>query len=202
MDHRAEAVIAFWFGAGPAPTREIYDRWFRKDPALDVEIRRRFGALHDDAAAGRLEAWRGHARGELALVVLLDQFSRNMFRDDPRAFENDAYALSIARDLRRSGRTHELSLHQQLVALMPFVHAEELSTQQEGVAAFSVLVAEANEVHAGDDVIGMLANSHVYAEKHREIIERFGRFPHRNAVLARESTFDELAFLAQPGSRF
>lgn len=202
MDARVDEVIEFWFGPAPSPTADIYERWFRKDPAFDEEIRRRFGALHAEAVDGRLAGWRGHARGELALIVVLDQFSRNLFRDDPRAFAADHEALAIARDLRRAGRSHELTFHQQMIALMPFQHAEDHATQVESVAAFDALVAEALELRAGEDVVGTLRGAADYARKHKEIIDRFGRYPHRNEVLGRPSTPEELEFLKQPDSRF
>jgi uncharacterized protein (DUF924 family) len=202
MDARIDEVLEFWFGPGPTPTTEIYERWFRRDPAFDAEIGRRFGALHAEAVDGRLAGWRGHARGELALIVVLDQFSRNLYRDDPRAFAVDHEALAVARELRRAGRAKELGFHEQMVALLPFEHAEDRATQIESVTAFEALVAEAMELHAGDDVIGTLRGAADYARRHKVIVERFGRFPHRNAALGRESTPAELEFLQQPGSRF
>ncbi|MDX2086715.1 MAG: DUF924 family protein [Kofleriaceae bacterium] len=202
MDPRVDEVIEFWFGPAPSPTSEIFQRWFTKDPAFDEEIRRRFGALHEEAYNDTLRSWHGHARGELALIVVLDQFSRNLYRDDPRAFACDHTALAIARELRRAGRARELSVHQQMVALLPFEHSEDRSTQSEGVAAFTALLGEAKEMRIGDDVVGMLAGALDYAKRHREIIERFGRFPHRNAILGRASTAEELEFLKQPGSSF
>jgi len=202
MDARVDEVIEFWFGPAPSPTAEIYDRWFRKDARFDEEIRRQFGALHAEAVDGRLAAWRGHARGELALIVVLDQFSRNLYRDDARAFAADHAALEIARELRRAGRSHELTFHQRMIALMPFQHAEDRSTQVESVAAFESLVAEAAELRAGDDVLGTLRGAADFARRHKAIIERFGRYPHRNELLGRASTPEELEFLRQPGSRF
>lgn len=202
MDARVDEVIDFWFGPAPSPTSEIYERWFSKDPAFDEEIRRRFSALHAEAVDGRLTTWHGHSLSELALIVVLDQFSRNMFRDDPRAFAADREALHTARELRRAGRAHELTFHQQMIGLMPFEHAEDRATQSECVAAFEGLLAEAKELRAGDDVIGMLTGAADYARRHREIIDRFGRFPHRNAILGRTSTAEEIEFLKLPGSRF
>ena len=195
MDARIDEVLELWFGPGPSPTTEIYERWFRRDPEFDAEIRRRFGALHAEAADGGLADWRGHARGELALIVVLDQFSRNLYRDDPRAFALDHEALALARELRRAGRAKELGFYEQLVALLPFQHAEDHATQIESVAAFESLVAEAMELRAGDDVIGTLRGAAAYARQHKATIDRFGRFPYRNAALGRASTPDERAFL-------
>lgn len=202
MDPRIDEVLAFWFGEGPAPTPEIVRRWFVKDPALDDEIRRRFGALHAAAAAGELAHWRGTARGELALVVVLDQFSRNLFRDDPRAFASDASALAIAQALRTSGRVRELGFYQQMFTLLPYEHAEDRALQRACIAGFTELAAQARASGASADVIAMMDTALDYAHQHAAIIERFGRYPHRNAALGRASTPEEAAFLEQPGSSF
>jgi uncharacterized protein (DUF924 family) len=185
-------VIAFWFGDG---SESAYGRWYTRDAAFDAEIRERFGALHDEAVQGGLDDWRGTARGELALVIVLDQFSRNLYRDDPRAFAQDARALAVSRELVTSRRLYELAPVERMVALMPFMHAEDREIQRESVRRFGALAAE----HPGD---GMFANALDYAERHAVIVERFGRYPHRNAVLGRESSPEELTFLQGPGSRF
>lgn len=193
MDHRIDEVIDFWFGdESPAFVR----RWFMKDPAFDSEIRQRFGALHDEAAAGGLDEWRSTPRGELALIVVLDQFSRNMYRDDPRAFATDERALSISRELWNSGRIRQLGKLQRAIATMPFQHSEDRATQNESVAHFEQLVADFGTTDE------MLVQNLDYAKQHAAIIERFGRYPHRNKVLGRESTAEEDAFLKQPGSSF
>jgi uncharacterized protein (DUF924 family) len=184
MDPRIEEIIAFWFG-------QTFEHWFEKDPVFDEQIRNRFGALQADAAGGSFEAWRKTPRGNLALLIVLDQFSRNLFRDDPRAFASDSRALSIARKIARA----ELTLIQQLVSLMPYQHSENLAIQDEGLAVYQALAA-------ADPDNKMLATSLDFAKRHRDIIQRFGRFPHRNAILGRPSTPDELAFLQQPGSSF
>ncbi len=200
MDARIDEVIEFWFGADAVPTKERYMRWFTKDPAFDDEIRARFGALQADAAAGTLDRWQETPRGELALLVLLDQMSRNLFRDDRRAFASDDVALSIAQNLLRSGRAKQLTTVQRAVALVPFEHAEDRAAQAEGVAGLSTLFDEAmkNDPDSADLVKNFLG----YAEKHRDIVQRFGRFPHRNTVLGRTSSVEELAFLEEPGSSF
>lgn len=200
MDARIDEVIEAWFGPGPAPTKEVYQRWFTRSAAFDDELRTKFGSLHADAAAGTLDRWRESARGELALIVLLDQLSRNLYRDDRRAFANDDVALSLARDLLGSGRARELTPYQRMVALMPFQHAEDRDAQAEGVAAFSTLV---DDTRATDPTAAeMIGGALKFAEKHRDIVARFGRFPHRNDVLGRTSSVEELAFLEQPGSSF
>jgi uncharacterized protein (DUF924 family) len=184
------------------PTAGNVRRWFTRDAAFDAEVRRRFGYLLDrtpdlgDIAHG----WRGNARSELALIVVADQFSRNLFRDDPRAFALDPFALSIARDLLLFDRARLLGPYHRFVALLPFEHAEDMDAQQEGLHAFTALVEEARAKHVPR--IESLENGLEYARKHAAIIERFGRFPHRNDALGRVTTPEERAFLAQPGSRF
>ena len=200
MDARIDEVITAWFGSDPVPTKEIFQQWFSRSVVFDDELRAKFGALHADAAAGTLDRWRETVRGELALIILLDQMSRNLYRDDRRAFANDDVALSLARDLVGSGRARELTPYQRLVALLPFEHAENIAAQQEGVAAYSTLHDELQATDPG--AAEMAANFLTYAGKHRDIVAKFGRFPHRNAVLGRTSSVEELAFLEQPGSSF
>lgn len=201
MDPRVDEIIEVWFGPGPVPSQKIYMQWFAREPVFDAQLKNRFGNVYGDAVAGRLEAWRGAARSELALIILLDQFSRNFFRDDPRAFATDATALALTRELRASGRIHELTPHQQMFALMPYQHTEDRAVQAEGIGAFTQLLEEART--SGDhDVISAFENTLEFAKRHQEIIERFGRFPHRNKVLGRESTPQELAFLQEPNSSF
>lgn len=201
MDARIDEVIETWFGPGDVPSQETYQRWFTRDTAFDDELRTKLGSLHADAVAGTLDRWRESVRGELALIILLDQISRNIYRDDRQAFANDDVALSLARDLARSGgRVRTLTPYQRMVALLPFEHAENREAQAEGVAAFSSLIDEVRDNHpaAAERISGALT----YAEKHRDIIVKFGRFPHRNALLGRTSTVEELAFLETPGSSF
>ncbi|HSN20470.1 MAG TPA: DUF924 family protein [Usitatibacter sp.] len=185
-----EAVLDFWFGPlerrGPARPE-----WFRKDAQFDGEIARRFGDLHRAAAERRLEAWRMSAAPTLALVVVLDQFSRNLYRDDPRAFAQDAYARECAREsLERGDDLGRLPVERQFLYL-PFVHGEDAADQDRGVDLMRSL-------ESFPETRGAMQ----WAEKHRVIIRRFGRFPHRNAALGRPSTPAELEFLAGPGSGF
>jgi uncharacterized protein (DUF924 family) len=192
MNPEAAAVLEFWFGA-PGSTAHGKSRreWFAKDPVFDEEIRRRFLALHASAALGECDRWVATPRELLALVIVLDQFSRNLYRDDPRAFTQDERALSAARILVDKGWDAQLSPLERQFAYLPFEHAEDLAEQDRCVALMTAL--EAFEETRG------LAQ---WAEKHRAIIRRFGRFPHRNAALGRESTPEEAAFLLEPGSRF
>jgi uncharacterized protein (DUF924 family) len=189
----AEALLDFWFGA---PTSSGYgsnrSEWFRKDPAFDASIRDRFGPLIERALRGELEDWAGTSRGALAQVIVLDQFTRNVFRDTPRAFAGDARALQAARAMVGSRQDEALPPFERTFAYLPFEHAEGLAMQQESVRLYARLAALDPGQASGLD----------YAQRHRVIIERFGRFPHRNAVLGRQSTPEEIEFLKTPGSGF
>lgn len=188
----AAEVLAFWFGPAPlAPRRE----WFVKSAEFDALIGRRFGTLVDAALAGPL-GWGGDAQAQLAELILLDQFTRNLFRGQARAFAGDARALALALSLLESGG--HLTLHplQRWFAYMPLEHAEDLALQERCVALFEALVDDADE-HA-EALKGALD----YARKHRDVIRRHGRFPRRNVALGRSSTAAEEAYVAQPGSGF
>jgi uncharacterized protein (DUF924 family) len=189
----AEALLDFWFGA---PTSSGYgsnrSEWFRKDPTFDASIRDRFGPLIERALRGELEDCAGTSRGALAQVIVLDQFTRNVFRDTPRAFAGDARALQAARAMVGSRQDEALPPFERTFAYLPFEHAEGLAMQQESVRLYARLAALDPGQASGLD----------YAQRHRVIIERFGRFPHRNAVLGRQSTPEEIEFLKTPGSGF
>lgn len=192
MDERAAEVLEFWFGASGTPGHGQKRReWFMKDDAFDAEIRRRFLALHAAAALGECDAWERSPRELLALVVVLDQFSRNLYRNDPRAFSQDERARSAATILLDRGWDADLLPVERQFAYLPFEHAEDLALQDRSVALFESL-------EAFEPTRGLTE----WAEKHRVIIRRFGRFPHRNAALGRESTPAETAFLREPGSGF
>lgn len=186
----AAAVLAFWFGDPPAT--EARAEWFRKDPAFDAQIRERFGATLDAALQGGLRDWDTTPQGALARIVVLDQFTRNGFRDTPRAFAGDALALAAAQALVAGGADRALGPWQRQFVYLPFEHAEDLAQQQQALALFGALAAEHPQT----------AELRVWAQKHHDIVARFGRFPHRNAILGRASTAEETAFLSQPGSRF
>lgn len=178
-DPRAQEVLDFWFRGS-----ERRQEWFRKNPGFDAEIRARFLALHEAAAAGSFDHWRAGAGDCLALVVALDQFSRNLFRDTARAFATDAKALEAARHAVDSGYDRGLPDAVRMFFYLPFEHSERLEDQERALQLF-----------AGHPELA-------WARRHWEIIRRFGRFPHRNAVLGRESTPAEREFLGQPGSSF
>ena len=196
-DPRIAEVVAFWFGE---PAQRALGRpreaWFRKDPAFDEAIRARFGALVDEALAGGLADWgerddRGDDDGALALLLVCDQFPRNLFRGDARAFSLDARALALARRLVAAGRDARSRPVERAFVYLPFEHSESLADQRESVRLFGSL--------RGDPDAGGYLD---WAVRHLDVIERFGRFPHRNDVLGRASTAQELAFLALPGARF
>ena len=185
-------VLAFWFGGEGEPGYgEFRDQWFQKDGAFDREVTDRFGDLYEQAAAGELDTWREAAESCLALVVVLDQFPRNMFRGDAKTHATDAEALDAAKYAIEHALDRELPAFQKMFLYMPFMHAESVEDQRRSVELFEGLAAEPG----GPDVVE-------YAVGHREIVERFGRFPHRNAILGRETTPEEAEFLTQPGSSF
>ena len=184
-----DAVLAFWFGDGAASRPE----WFRKDDAFDDAIRARFGATIDAAIGGRIDGW--HTIGEreaLARILVLDQFTRNVFRGQGRAFAGDAKALAASHDLIRTGRDQALGTLQRVFVYLPLEHSESVDDQRLCVARFQALGREDPAT----------ADFESYAHKHLAVVERFGRFPHRNAALGRASTPEEIEFLKQPGSGF
>ncbi|WP_445157095.1 DUF924 family protein [Halomonas sp. E14] len=184
MDNRLPdraAVLHFWFETlEPA-------HWFRKDAALDDTIRARFGLLHEAGAAGELWEWRDTPRGRLAEILVLDQFSRNLYRDDARAFDQDPMALVLAQEAVAQGLDLALPVVERSFLYMPYMHSESLKVHEEALRLF--------------DQPG-LEDSLRFEHLHRDILLRFGRYPHRNAVLGRESSAAEREFLTQPGSSF
>jgi uncharacterized protein (DUF924 family) len=176
-----ETVLSFWFDElEPA-------QWWRADPALDEAIRARFDTTHRAAVAGELWAWRDKPAGRLAEVIVLDQFSRNLHRGTPLAFAADRMALALAQEAVRGGADRALPPVQRAFLYLPYMHSESALVHQEAERLF--------RAHAPED--------NLKAElQHKAIIDRFGRYPHRNAILGRASTEEELAFLQLPGSRF
>lgn len=193
IDVSAQAILDFWFGAADsAEYGQARAIWFRKDSEFDRRIAQQFASIVEAALAGQLREWDAQPHSCLARVIVLDQFTRNIYRDTPRAFAGDALALAAAGAMIERGDTASLLPVQRGFVYLPFEHAEDLVAQERGVALFTVLAAQDTSMQ------GMLD----YAIRHRDVIRRFGRFPHRNAVLGRPSTADELGFLSQPGSGF
>lgn len=176
----AQQVFDFWFGLEPA-------MWFKKDSDFDEDIRNRFLDTWQQATAGELSTWRETIAGRLAEIIVLDQFSRNLFRNKPLAFAQDGMGLILSQEALRHCDYLQLPQDQAKFLIMPFMHSESKVIQAQSVELFKAL---------GD------ASSLEYAEKHKVIVDRFGRYPHRNQTLGRESTEAEKEFLKQPGSSF
>jgi len=191
---QAQDVLDFWFGApGSGAYGKPRREWFVKDASFDADIRTRFGSIIDQALSGGLKDWDAQGpQGVLARILVLDQFTRNAWRNTPQSFAGDALALAAARDLVERGADRALSPLQRIFAYLPFEHAEDAAMQARAVELFTQLAAE----HPGFE------DNLDYAHRHRGVIARFGRFPHRNEILGRVSTPEEIEFLRQPGSRF
>jgi uncharacterized protein (DUF924 family) len=187
-------VLDFWFLPSGAPGHgQPRQEWFRKDERFDAAIGERFGAAIDQAVAGGLREWDAEGpRGVLARILLLDQFTRNARRGTPGAFEGDALALAAASALVAQGADRQLAPVERWFAYMPFEHAEDARMQELAVELFTALASEQPGFDSALD----------YAHRHRGVIARFGRFPHRNAILGRASTPEEADYLSQPGSGF
>lgn len=185
-------VLDFWFGnSGAVGAEHGKALWFVKSAEVDEEIRARFLPTYERAISGQLDDWQQSALGSLALVIVLDQFSRNMFRDTPRAFASDPMALAVASQAIEKGFDRQLAPFERAFMYLPFEHSESLTDQQRSVELFSLLEAYPE-----------LAEMRRYAQLHYDVVKRFGRFPHRNAILGRESSEAERDFLGQPGSSF
>ncbi len=189
---RAQVILDFWFGTPGSPEhagpRGI---WFKKDEKFDSEIRTKHFADYEAARDGRYDSWRSAAPSSLALVVALDQFPRNLFRGDPRAFATDKQALQIAQDAIEKGFDAKVMPHQRIFYYLPFEHSEDISMQERCLTLIDAMPD-----------FDLKSGYYDYALRHHKIIERFGRFPHRNETLDRESTPEEREYLAQPGAGF
>jgi uncharacterized protein (DUF924 family) len=186
------SLLDFWFGPPGAPERrQQRDIWWRKDPAFDDTLRRLFGPAQAEAAAGRLARLAETPEGALALVILLDQIPRNIFRGDPRCYACDGLACATAADAIARGFDRNLSAVERMFLYMPFEHSERLADQDRAVELFAALERYPETAKIGETI-----------GRHREIVARFGRFPHRNALLGRASTAEEEAFLKEPNSSF
>lgn len=174
-------VLSFWFETLEPPM------WWRSDPELDARIRDRFAALLLAAAAGELFEWRSDARGRLAEIIVLDQFSRNIHRDTPGAFAQDTVALALAQEAVAGGHLQALNSIERAFLLLPYMHSESKRIHLEAERLY--------REHAPED-------NYQFELKHKAIVDRFGRYPHRNRILGRTSTAEEIEFLKQPGSSF
>jgi uncharacterized protein (DUF924 family) len=196
-DSLVETILDFWFGSDsmtPADEERVARRWFVRDDAFDAEIRRRFGALVDPAVAGELDTWSVNPRGRLALLLVLDQFPRNLYRDSPKAFAGDRLAQRLALDGIACGHDLALAARYRAFCYLPLEHSEDLTLQQRCVALFSALAADSSAIPA--DRYAMYLD---YARRHFDVIARFGRFPHRNRVLARATRPEEQVYLDAGG---
>jgi uncharacterized protein (DUF924 family) len=187
-----DEVLAFWFGEPGSPDCcKPRAEWFVKSDAFDARIRERFGATVQAALDGGCEHWCDDRRGALAYLIVLDQFTRNIHRGTPAAFAGDPQALAAARRIVERGWDKACQPAQRSFCYLPFEHSESAADQQESLRLFGELKRETGDGGGYD-----------WALKHQRVIERFGRFPHRNEILGRQSTAEEIAFLEEPGSRF
>lgn len=200
MTSEPEHILRFWFGDidsdGRAdPTHAA--RWWTKDAAFDAAVRERFLPTWQAAMRGELDGWLSTPRGRLAYVIVLDQLSRNMFRGAPESFAGDPRALAAAREGVELGHDRALVGEERVFLYMPFEHSERLEDQERCIALFKAFRDETE-----GPLKPVLEQNVGFAERHHEIIARWGRFPHRNAILGRSSTPEELSFLTQPNSSF
>jgi len=190
-------ILDFWFGSDPERPLEMESRWWKKDPDFDEEIRKRFGGEQEAALRGERDHWKQTPEGSLAWIILLDQFSRNIFRNSPRAFAQDAQALQAALAVIDRGDDEKLTPVQRWFLYMPLMHSEEEKIQRRSLELYSKLAQSGPEA-----LKKKLASAHDFAKRHAEIVFRFRRFPHRNSLLGRTSTPEEERFLLEPGSSF
>lgn len=192
MDAKVNQILDFWFGS---PQLADYGKersfWFTKKPEFDRDLSDRFLSTYEQAATGELDGWEDSPRSCLALLLLLDQFPRNMFRGMPKSFATDAKALAVANKAIAKGFDQCLLPVQRWFMYLPFEHSENIADQQRCVDLFATLKDDPDSAATID-----------YALRHKSVIERFGRFPHRNKILGRETTLQEAEFLKQPGSSF
>lgn len=182
-------VLDFWFGANSDPDYlEIRPIWFNSNESYDESIRTAFSALYQRAVRRELESWRNTPHGALALVLVLDQFPRNMFRGTPRMYASDKYAMEVASAALLRQTENILTPVQRIFLFIPYMHSENPQDQERGMELYATL--------QNDSRVG---RSYDFMRRHRDVIARFGRFPHRNKILSRESSAEELAFLEQSG---
>ena len=195
-----QPVLDWWFGTADTAQEVAAARgklWFGKRDSQDLEARTRFGALVEQALAGELTEWAQCPEGWLALVLLLDQVPRMIFRENPKSYAGDARALALVAQGIAADFDRQLQPIQRVFIYIVFEHCENLAAQNEAISRYSELLAQQPQEDRA-----LFADYLDYAEKHQKVIAQFGRFPHRNALLGRESTEEERVFLSKPGSRF
>lgn len=190
-------VLQFWFGTDTKNPLQNQSTWWKKDSKFDKKIKLRFGATLTQAVNGELDHWLDTPEGTLAFIIVLDQFSRNIYRNTPKAFAQDSLALTTARDAIKQGFDKKLSITERIFFYMPLQHAEDLRTQDASIILFKQLADDAD-----GSIKEAIGGNLSYAHAHRDIIVKFGRYPHRNKILGRESTKEEIEFLKQPNSSF
>jgi len=198
-------ILDFWFQGVTDETlinkkSSPFSQWFNKNESFDQNIRERFEEDFKKAVGGQYQDWANSAKGLLALIILCDQFSRNMYRNSPQMFAGDSLALKLTLEAIQNGTDEQFSLIERTFLYMPLMHAEDLGVQNMSLECFSELIEECKVKNPRN--VSYYEYSFDYAKRHQAIIERFGRFPHRNITLKRESTALELAFLKKPGSSF
>lgn len=200
MPAQPEDVLDFWFGV-PGSASEIAGRqsklWFGKSATHDWTVTQRFSETLKAASAGQLDYWADTPLGRLALVVVLDQFPHHIYRNQPQAFSTDPQALALSLAALAAGENQQLTSIERVFLYLPLEHAESLEWQGQSVALFEKLASE-----SATDERALFDDFLKYARSHRDVVARFGRFPHRNAILGRVSSAEEIEFLKQPGSRF
>src|SRR5690606_4805565 len=202
MDERIEHLRSFWFEPAPQTKKDLerlFDRWFNADEQTDAMIAERFGGLAESAARGELEHWRDDPRGRLALMLLLDQVPRNLHRGTAEAFAQDSKALALTIEGIESGMDKALPVLERSFFYMPLQHAERRDAQELSVR---MLAATRDDPSVTEEIAWALDEMLHYAELHRDIVERFGRFPHRNRALGRTDTEAERAYFREGGPRF
>lgn len=199
MNSEARKVLNFWFGEvkDNVAVPQKSSNWYKKDPKFDLEIKTHFEPLVKKAATSKLDHWLESPKEVLAFVILLDQFCRNLHRNSPKAFEHDEIALDATKNALERNYHQELFLIERQFLYMPLMHSEEISDQKKCCELFRELVNQSE-----GELNSFFKNALQYADRHKEIIERFGRFPHRNEVLGRKSTKEETEFLKEPNSSF
>ena len=197
-----DRIVDFWFGnlkENEIPSEKYRKQWWIKDSENDERIKDSFGDYLNLAIRGELDSWKATSLGTLALILLFDQFTRNIYRDTENAFSQDQKAVELCLNGINKAFDKELHPIQRIFYYMPLMHSEEMSMQKKSIKSFSNL---ANQFKNPEPIAKMTSGSFEYAMKHYEIVKRFGRYPHRNAILGRKSSPEETQFLSEPGSSF